>query len=64
MNDFTPVSDSAQTVVANDGVSANSQAMNVGFIGLRRMGAGMAANLLKAGHQVLFIIAHRRRRRN
>ena len=26
--------------------------MNVGFIGLGRMGAGMAANLLKAGHQV------------
>jgi len=25
--------------------------MNVGFIGLGRMGAGMAANLLKAGHQ-------------
>jgi 3-hydroxyisobutyrate dehydrogenase-like beta-hydroxyacid dehydrogenase len=26
--------------------------MNVGFIGLGRMGSGMAANLLKAGHQV------------
>lgn len=26
--------------------------MNVGFIGLGRMGAGMSANLLKAGHQV------------
>jgi len=26
--------------------------MNVGFIGLGRMGTGMAANLLKAGHQV------------
>ena len=26
--------------------------MNVGFIGLGRMGAGMAANLLKAGHRV------------
>ncbi|MGC1863283.1 MAG: NAD(P)-dependent oxidoreductase [Methylocystis sp.] len=26
--------------------------MHVGFIGLGRMGAGMAANLLKAGHQV------------
>ena len=26
--------------------------MNVGFIGLGRMGAGMAANLLKAGHEV------------
>jgi 3-hydroxyisobutyrate dehydrogenase-like beta-hydroxyacid dehydrogenase len=27
--------------------------MNVGFIGLGRMGAGMAANLLKAGHRVI-----------
>src|ERR1700756_2832887 len=27
-------------------------AMEIGFIGLGRMGAGMAANLLKAGHQV------------
>ncbi|HYA04192.1 MAG TPA: NAD(P)-binding domain-containing protein, partial [Syntrophobacteria bacterium] len=26
--------------------------MKVGFIGLGRMGAGMAANLLKAGHEV------------
>jgi 3-hydroxyisobutyrate dehydrogenase-like beta-hydroxyacid dehydrogenase len=26
--------------------------MNVGFIGLGHMGSGMAANLLKAGHQV------------
>ena len=26
--------------------------MNVGFVGLGRMGAGMAANLLKAGHRV------------
>src|SRR5438132_1802535 len=27
-------------------------AMDVGFIGLGRMGAGLAANLLKAGHDV------------
>src|SRR5260370_18718179 len=26
--------------------------MKVGFIGIGRMGAGMAANLLKAGHEV------------
>jgi len=26
--------------------------MNVGFIGLGQMGAGMAANLLRAGHSV------------
>jgi 3-hydroxyisobutyrate dehydrogenase-like beta-hydroxyacid dehydrogenase len=28
------------------------KAMRVGFIGLGKMGAGMAANLLKAGHEV------------
>jgi 3-hydroxyisobutyrate dehydrogenase-like beta-hydroxyacid dehydrogenase len=32
--------------------STDGKIMNVGFIGLGRMGAGMAANLLKAGHQV------------
>jgi 3-hydroxyisobutyrate dehydrogenase-like beta-hydroxyacid dehydrogenase len=32
--------------------AAEDNAMNVGFIGLGRMGAGMAANLLKAGHRV------------
>jgi 3-hydroxyisobutyrate dehydrogenase-like beta-hydroxyacid dehydrogenase len=32
--------------------SANSKVMNIGFIGLGQMGAGMAANLLKAGHRV------------
>ena len=26
--------------------------MKVGFIGLGRMGAGMAANLVRAGHEV------------
>jgi 3-hydroxyisobutyrate dehydrogenase-like beta-hydroxyacid dehydrogenase len=29
--------------------------MNVGFIGLRHMGRGMAVNLRKAGHDVLDI---------
>jgi 3-hydroxyisobutyrate dehydrogenase-like beta-hydroxyacid dehydrogenase len=32
--------------------SANSKHLSVGFIGLGHMGAGMAANLLKAGHKV------------
>jgi len=31
--------------------------MQVGFIGLGRMGVGMAANLLKAGHQLRSITA-------
>jgi 3-hydroxyisobutyrate dehydrogenase-like beta-hydroxyacid dehydrogenase len=32
--------------------AAKDNLVNVGFIGLGRMGAGMAANLLKAGHHV------------
>jgi 3-hydroxyisobutyrate dehydrogenase-like beta-hydroxyacid dehydrogenase len=34
------------------GDASNDMFMNVGFIGLGHMGAGMAANLLKAGHRV------------
>jgi 3-hydroxyisobutyrate dehydrogenase-like beta-hydroxyacid dehydrogenase len=34
------------------GTDHEGDAMNVGFIGLGRMGAGMAANLLKAGHRL------------
>lgn len=40
------------TVLDATAVSANTEAMNVGFIGLGHMGAGMAANLLKAGYRV------------
>src|SRR4051812_7702608 len=32
--------------------AARSRNMDIGFIGIGRMGAGIAANLLKAGHQV------------
>jgi 3-hydroxyisobutyrate dehydrogenase-like beta-hydroxyacid dehydrogenase len=39
-----------RTRFAEDG--SNGKLMNVGFIGLGHMGAGMAANLLKAGHRV------------
>jgi 3-hydroxyisobutyrate dehydrogenase-like beta-hydroxyacid dehydrogenase len=42
MNDVVPIADR----------SAKTSAMDVGFIGLGRMGTGMAANLLKAGHRV------------
>jgi 3-hydroxyisobutyrate dehydrogenase-like beta-hydroxyacid dehydrogenase len=42
MNDVVPIAER----------SAKPSAMDVGFIGLGRMGAGMAANLLKAGHRV------------
>lgn len=34
------------------GPSSNGKLLNVGFIGLGHMGAGMAANLLKTGHRV------------
>jgi 3-hydroxyisobutyrate dehydrogenase-like beta-hydroxyacid dehydrogenase len=34
------------------GNASTGKLMNVGFIGLGHMGAGMAANLLKAGHRV------------
>jgi 3-hydroxyisobutyrate dehydrogenase-like beta-hydroxyacid dehydrogenase len=37
---------------SNRGSSSKGKLMNVGFIGLGHMGAGMAANLLKAGHRV------------
>ena len=30
--------------------------MKVGFIGLGQMGAGMAANLLKSGHEVRLVM--------
>jgi NAD binding domain of 6-phosphogluconate dehydrogenase len=33
------------------GDASNGKLMNVGFIGLGHMGAGMAANLLKAGYR-------------
>ena len=36
----------------NRGSQQTASLMNVGFIGLGHMGAGMAANLLKAGHRV------------
>jgi 3-hydroxyisobutyrate dehydrogenase-like beta-hydroxyacid dehydrogenase len=42
----------SQRGAPNHLISTDGKIMNVGFIGLGRMGAGMAANLLKAGHQV------------
>lgn len=52
MNDFAPNADGAQTVAADHELSAKQRTMEVGFIGLGRIGAAMAANLLKAGHRV------------
>src|SRR5260221_5731337 len=34
------------------GVRSLEKAMDVGFVGIGRMGSAMAANLLKAGHRV------------
>ena len=42
----------AGSIAANYGGSNGDRHMQVGFVGLGRMGAAMAANLLAAGHQV------------
>jgi 3-hydroxyisobutyrate dehydrogenase-like beta-hydroxyacid dehydrogenase len=46
------ISDSTKTAAPTEQTSARSNPLSVGFIGLGHMGAGMAANLLKAGHKV------------
>jgi 3-hydroxyisobutyrate dehydrogenase-like beta-hydroxyacid dehydrogenase len=43
---------SVQPVADNHEPSSKRRIMDVGFIGLGRMGAGMAGNLLRAGHRV------------
>src|SRR5246127_3446696 len=52
MNDVTQLLQHPETEATRNRNSANGNAMKVGFIGLGHMGAGMAANLLKAGHEV------------
>ena len=52
MNDVTQLLEHPETEAAKNRSSANGKLINVGFIGLGHMGAGMAANLLKAGHCV------------
>jgi 3-hydroxyisobutyrate dehydrogenase-like beta-hydroxyacid dehydrogenase len=52
MVDLNQVSDRLQGHIPDNGLAPNRKVMNVGFIGLGRMGIGMAANLLKAGHHV------------
>ena len=47
----SPLSDNRANVSSDHGLAKKSH-LNVGFLGLGRMGAGMAANLLKAGHDV------------
>src|SRR5260370_16312457 len=53
MNDATQLLEHPETEAARNRNSANGKLMNVGFIGLGHMGAGMAANLLKTGHRVI-----------
>jgi 3-hydroxyisobutyrate dehydrogenase-like beta-hydroxyacid dehydrogenase len=48
---MSDVSRQSSEMVQKDGTKTG-KTMHVGFIGLGRMGAGMAGNLLKAGHQV------------
>ena len=53
MNDMNELLEHPQAEAARHRISSsNGKFMNVGFIGLGHMGAGMAANLLKAGHRV------------
>jgi 3-hydroxyisobutyrate dehydrogenase-like beta-hydroxyacid dehydrogenase len=47
----SPLSENRANVSSDHGLTKKSH-LNVGFLGLGRMGAGMAANLLKAGHDV------------
>ena len=52
MSNIDQTSEPARTVAAKHESSTEGQIIHVGFIGLGHMGAGMAANLLKAGHRV------------
>lgn len=52
MNDVTQLLEHPETETTRNRNSTNANFMNVGVIGLGQMGAGMAANLLKAGHRV------------
>jgi len=52
MNDVTQLLEHPETETAKNRNSAKGRLMNVGFIGLGHMGAGMAANLMKAGYRV------------
>ena len=52
MNALGSTSEAARSDIRKNRRAAKDKSMNVGFIGLGQMGAGMAANLLKAGHQV------------
>jgi hypothetical protein len=50
MTDLAVVSDTPKSVAPKEPFSGERTRLTVGFIGLGHMGAGMAANLLKAGY--------------
>jgi 3-hydroxyisobutyrate dehydrogenase-like beta-hydroxyacid dehydrogenase len=52
MSEVSEILERPKTEAPGNRNSASGKLMNVGFIGLGHMGAGMAANLLKAGHSV------------
>jgi 3-hydroxyacyl-CoA dehydrogenase len=52
MSEVSEILERPKTEAPGNRKSASGKLMNVGFIGLGHMGAGMTANLLKAGHRV------------
>jgi 3-hydroxyisobutyrate dehydrogenase-like beta-hydroxyacid dehydrogenase len=52
MSEVSEILERPETEAPGNCKPASSKLLNVGFIGLGHMGAGMAANLLKAGHRV------------
>jgi 3-hydroxyisobutyrate dehydrogenase-like beta-hydroxyacid dehydrogenase len=52
VSNIDQTSEPARTIGARHESSTESEMVDVGFVGLGHMGAGMAANLLKAGHRV------------
>src|SRR5271169_1899228 len=52
MSELTELSAALKNGFPDNRNSTKQKSMAVGFIGLGQMGSGMAANLLKAGHQV------------
>ena len=52
MDDLGSLLENARSDAPKNRRAAKDKSVKVGFIGLGHMGAGMAANLLKSGHQV------------
>jgi glutamyl-tRNA reductase len=52
MSSINQTAEPARQIATKKESSAEGKTIHVGFVGLGHMGAGMAANLLKAGHHV------------